>query len=139
MECKHIRDFLTNYGRNKIKIERKGILLSKLFWPTVRKKCSCDPYKILEITWTIVIKTLRNVSFLVMQHAKTMIEILLPILFWPTVRKNWTIFKIFEMTRTIYSNSEKSEQFLVTEYFFNLLMENKLEQLEFKFERNIGI
>ena len=27
-------------------------------------------------------------------------------------------FKIFEITRTIYSNSERSEQFLVTEWFF---------------------
>ena len=31
--------------------------------------------------------------------------------------------KIFEITRTIYSNSERSEQFLVTEYFFNLFLE----------------
>ena len=33
------------------------------------------------------------------------------------------IFKIFEITRTIYSNSERSEQFLVTECFFNLFLE----------------
>ena len=33
-------------------------------------------------------------------------------------------FKIFfEITRTIYSNSERSEQFLVTECFFNLFLE----------------
>ena len=31
--------------------------------------------------------------------------------------------KNFEITRTIYSNSERSEQFLVTECFFNLFME----------------
>ena len=31
--------------------------------------------------------------------------------------------KIFEITRTIYSNSERSEQFLVTECFFNLFLE----------------
>ena len=39
--------------------------------------------------------------------------ILLPKLFWPTVRKNCSIDqeKLFEITRTIYSNSEKSEQF----------------------------
>ena len=36
--------------------------------------------------------------------------ILLPKLFWPTVRKNC-------------SNSERSEQFLVTECFFNLFLE----------------
>ena len=63
---------------------------------------------------------------------------LLPKLFWPTVRKNcssdwektfeirgWKlrIFKIFEITWTIYSNSERSEQFLVTECFFKLFLE----------------
>ena len=31
--------------------------------------------------------------------------------------------QIFEITRTIYSNSERSEQFLVTECFFNLFLE----------------
>ena len=31
--------------------------------------------------------------------------------------------KIFEITRTIHSNSERSEQFLVTECFFNLFLE----------------
>jgi hypothetical protein len=55
----------------------------------------------------------------------------LPKLFWPTVRKScssyrekiwgWRprICKFFEITRTIYSNNERSEQFLVTECFFN--------------------
>ena len=47
--------------------------------------------------------------------------------------------KIFEITWTIYSNSEMSEQYLVTECFFNLFLEaslsNKLEQLEFKQEK----
>ena len=33
------------------------------------------------------------------------------------------IWKFFEMTRTIYSNSERSEKFLVTECFFNLILE----------------
>ena len=32
------------------------------------------------------------------------------------------ICKIFEMTRTIYSNSEQSEQFLITECFLNLFL-----------------
>ena len=63
--------------------------------------------------------------------------ILLPKLFWPTVRKNWSsdreklvirgwrprICKNFEITRTIYSSKERSEQFLVTECFFNLFPE----------------
>ena len=33
------------------------------------------------------------------------------------------ICKLLEITRTIYSNSERSEQFLVTKYFFNLFLE----------------
>ena len=33
------------------------------------------------------------------------------------------ICKNFEITRTIYSNRERSEQFLVTECFFNLFLE----------------
>ena len=55
----------------------------------------------------------------------------------PTVRKNcsrdreklWNsrprprIWKCFAMTRTIYSNSEKLVQFLVTECFFNLFLD----------------
>ena len=49
--------------------------------------------------------------------------ILLPKLFWLTVRKNCSsdLEKLFEVTRTIYSN--RSEQFLVTECFFNLFLE----------------
>ena len=43
--------------------------------------------------------------------------ILLPKLFWPTVRKNVQVieknfWKVFEIPRTIYSNSERSDQFL---------------------------
>ena len=46
--------------------------------------------------------------------------------------------------RTTYSNSERTEQLLVTECFFNLFLErflisNKSEQLELKLEKNIGI
>ena len=33
------------------------------------------------------------------------------------------IEKIFEITRTIYSNSERPEQFLVAECFFNFFLE----------------
>ena len=52
------------------------------------------------------------------------------------------ICKIFEITRTIYSNSERLEQFLVTECLFNLFlavgkkllgfrnMQEKLERLK---------
>ena len=30
------------------KIDENGILLPKLFWPTVRKNCSCDREKLLK-------------------------------------------------------------------------------------------
>ena len=47
--------------------------------------------------------------------------------------------EMFEITRTIYDNSERSEQFLATECFFNLSLEilklDKLKQLEFKLEK----
>ena len=60
-----------------------GILLPKLFWPTVRKNCSSDWEKTFEI-------------------------------------RGWRprICNIFEITRKIYSNTERSKQFLVTESFF---------------------
>ena len=45
---------------------------------------------------------------------------------------------MFEISRTIYSNSERTEQLLVTEYFFNLFLSNKSEQLEFKLEKILG-
>ena len=60
-------------------------------------------------------------------YLQTKNGILLPKLFWPAVRKNCPgdrekllkfeaegprVCKIFETTRTIYSNSERSEQFL---------------------------
>ena len=38
----------------------------------------------------------------------------------PTVRKKYSSF---EITRTIYSNSERSKKFLVTECFFNWFLE----------------
>ena len=79
-----------------------GILLQKLPWPTVRKKCSSD--------------------------------------------RSWRprISKKFQITWTIYSNSERSEQFLVKECLFKMFLvisqlPNKLEQLEFKLEKIIGI
>ena len=53
-----------------------------------------------------------------------------------------------EITRTIYSNRERSEQFVVTECFSNWFLEAargfsdlicNFEQLENKLEKNIGI
>ena len=66
--------------------------------------------------------------------------ILLPKLFWPNVRKNCSIdLENFEINRTIYSNSERSEQFLVTECLFLKVSHEHLEFLEFLLEKNIGI
>ena len=51
--------------------------------------------------------------------------------------------QIFEITRTIFSSSERSEQLLVMECFltcsWGFLIPNKLEQLQFKLEKNFGI
>ena len=41
--------------------------------------------------------------------------------------------------KVFYSNSERSEQFLVTECFFNFLRSYILEQLKLKLEKNMGI
>ena len=75
-----------DWNKNHI-LCRNGILLPKLFWPTVRKNCSSDREN-----------------------------------FWNS-RLKARIPKIFEITRTIYSNSERSEQFLVKECSFNLFLE----------------
>ena len=65
---------------------------------------------------------------------------------WKTFEiRGWRprICKCFEITRTIYSNSARSDQFLVTECFltcsWRFLISNKLEQLIFKLEKIIGI
>ena len=70
--------------------------------------------------------------------------ILLPKLFWPTVRKNcssdWE--KLLKFNAEDWEFLRSSEQFLVTECFFNLFLEvfrsNELEQLEIKLEEIIG-
>ena len=50
---------------------------------------------------------------------------------------------MFEISATIYSNSEKLEQFLETECFFTsswrFLISNKLEPLEFKLKKILGL
>ena len=54
-------------------------------------------------------------------------SILLPKLFWQIDRGKLLKFEAegqkFEITRTIYSSSERSEQFLVKERFLNLFLE----------------
>ena len=60
-----------------------SVLLSKLFWPNLRKKCFSDREKLEIRRWRL------------------------------------RFCKIFGITRTIYSYSERSEQFFVTECFFN--------------------
>ena len=73
---------------------RNGILLPKLFWPTVRKKCSSDWEKCLKFE-----------------------------------------AEFFEISRTIFSNSEKSEQFLkqnafnLTTVFFNIFCTDTLPRI----------
>ena len=66
---------------------RNGILLPKLFWPTVRKNCSSDREKLLK--------------------------------FEAEGRELQNFLRSLEQ----FTNSERSEQFLVTECFFNFFLE----------------
>ena len=60
------------------------------------------------------------------------------------IEKKWRlrICKFFEITRTIYSNSERSDQFLETDFFltcsWRFLRSNELEQIEFEFWKFLG-
>ena len=72
-------------------------------------KISFDPLK--NISWKNASERLAQLTPVVQvqnrsQYCYPRNGILLPKLFWPTVRKT------FEITRTTYSNSERSEQFL---------------------------
>ena len=62
--------------------------VTKLFWPTVRKKCSSDWEKLLKFK-----------------------------------AEDWEFAKILRSLEQFFSNSERSEQILVTECFFNLFLE----------------
>ena len=98
-------------------------------------KCSkFNPCQIILLEYLLKwSKKPKNANFFLNENG-----ILLPKLFWPIVRKNcssdrekllkfrgWRpkICKNFEITRKIYSNSERSEQFLVTEFFVNFFLE----------------
>ena len=90
---------------------RNGILLPKLFWPTVRKNCPWDREKRfwdhknnLFKQWKV--RTIFGNGMLVLKVSHIKFEI-----------RGWRprICKNFEITRTICLNSERSEQFLVTE------------------------
>ena len=69
--------------------------------------------------------------FLTLTSKSLINGILLPKLIRPTVRKKCSSSnrekkaegREFEITITIFSNSERSETFLVTESFFNLFLE----------------
>ena len=88
IKCNHDNKFQSISAKNYMNPSNNGILFPKLFWPSVRKSCSCDGEKTFEIRgWRP-----RNC-------------------------------KKFKITRTICLNSERSEQFLVTEWFFNLFLE----------------
>ena len=70
-----------------------------------------NPSKKRQIEWYFVTK-------IVLTYCEKKIVLVIEKNFWRP-----RICKIFEITRTIYSNSESSEQFSVTECFFNLFLE----------------
>ena len=100
----------------------------------------------------IVVPTMRNRGSNTPENRN---GILLPKLFWPNVRKNCSsdrenllkfeaegrefAKKIRSLFRTIYSNSERSEHFLVTEYFCNLFLGPRGFWYLRKNIKNIGI
>ena len=77
-----------------------------------------------------------------------LVFILFPKLFWPTVRKTleirgWRlrICKMFEIARAIYSNSERSEQFLKPNSFLTCswsFFRSNICVTAFKLKKNIG-
>ena len=74
--------------------------------------------------WTLVC----DIHYRFGQKEGKIFGILLLKLFWPTFRKKcsseWEkLWKLFEITRTIHSNGDRSGQFLVTECFFNFKLE----------------
>ena len=88
----------------------------------------------------------KHLPFLLQIHTMgEVVHILFPKLFWPTVRKNCSsdgekLLKfeaegrefIKNFTWTIHSNSESSEQFLITKCFFNLFLFLRSNTLEIK-------
>ena len=67
-------------------------------------------------------KTWYSLTKIVLTYNEKKIDLVIKKNFWI---RGWRrrIWKNFEITRAIYSNSEGSEQFLVTECFFNLFLE----------------
>ena len=51
--CQGYTSQRSNCQWNTYGIERNGILLPKLFWPTVRKNCSSDREKRLQNFWDL--------------------------------------------------------------------------------------
>ena len=129
--CCHIPQQLTNEIEKVVDLEWK-ILFSRPrldVWRNLLKTSGNGLmhfrwifFKGKKLFWHIGLKfflklDLNFKAFMVSQYICRNIKnyILLPKLFWPTVRKNcssdWE--KLSEITRIMYSNSERSEQFLV--------------------------
>ena len=111
VKCKSVCNIMSCQNEGSINI---GILLPKLFWLTVRKQLWFrNLKKNLEMVFCC-----QNCSDLLWEKIVLVIQKTFEIQGWRP-----RICKMFEITRTIYSNSERSEQFLVTECFFNLFLE----------------
>ena len=94
-----------------------------------KRRCWCPSGLPRGRAWLFLSKNIRSLRFLLGRLSRKLSSslmqslnllrrwygILLLKLFWPTVRKIVLVIeKNFEITRTIYSNSGRSEQFLVT-------------------------
>ena len=125
------------YGRPLPKSHRKKLLISTYLQYKSKEHSNISSLilfnHVLHGYWkkNVLLKSVlrRNIFFRtghIFMQFKDKIGILLPKLFWPTDREKLLKFKvkaenlnIFEITRPTYSNSKRSEQFLVTEYIFN--------------------
>ena len=109
-------------------ISRKNCPMFILSW------CNVDCCTHLQSVWTLMLgrrkilkpEPISNPCYFVIKNVLTYCE---KELFYWLIKtfeiRGWRprICKNFEITRPIYSNSKRSEQFLVTECFFNLFLE----------------
>ena len=119
------------------------LILIPIFFPKTTRQCwvtndwwAWHPYLwkkgvilYVQVSVLVLTYTLENRKNKWYSVSKIILTYCEKILFWGSRKtfeiRGWRprVCKIFEITRTIYSNSERSEQFLVTECFFNLFLQ----------------
>ena len=114
------------------------------------RKWACITYLLSNISWVMVFFQLYEVMVHFYQNSSDLLQETIVLVIEKKLltfeAEGWEFSKCLKsLNRTIYSNSERSEQFLITECFFNFLTScrffrsNKLEQLDFQLEKIIWI